>query len=108
MLRVLPPPKALLVFDEAPLRAHLEQRITPDALDIECLSDASEALRRFAAEFRPVVLTDNLELFWVGSWREYTTKFGQDQDATPVPVAQLDNRLDHRAWSQERCNSALR
>jgi len=48
-----------------------------------------------------VDLMDNLELFWVGSWREYTTKFGQDQDATPVPVAQLDNRLDHRAWSQE-------
>ena len=46
-------------------------------------------------------LTDNLELYNVGSWREYTTLFGQDQDATPVPVAQLDNRLDHRAWSQE-------
>ena len=46
-------------------------------------------------------LLDNLELYWVGAWREYTTKFGQDQDASPVPVAQLDNRLDHRAWSQE-------
>jgi iron complex outermembrane receptor protein len=46
-------------------------------------------------------LMDNLELFVVGSWREYTTKFGQDQDASPVPVAQLDNRLDHRAWSIE-------
>ncbi len=48
-----------------------------------------------------IELADNLELFNVGSWREYTTKFGQDQDASPVPVAQLDNRLDHRAWSQE-------
>ena len=46
-------------------------------------------------------IMDNLELYWVGAWREYTTKFGQDQDASPVPVAQLDNRLDHRAWSQE-------
>jgi iron complex outermembrane receptor protein len=46
-------------------------------------------------------LGSNLELFNVGSWREYTTKFGQDQDASPVPIAQLDNRLDHRAWSQE-------
>jgi len=46
-------------------------------------------------------LTDTMELYWIGSWREYTTKFGQDQDASPVPVAQLDNRLDHRAWSQE-------
>ena len=48
-----------------------------------------------------IELGPNLELFNVGSWREYTTKFGQDQDATPVPIAQLDNRLDHRAWSQE-------
>jgi iron complex outermembrane receptor protein len=46
-------------------------------------------------------ISDTMELYWVGAWREYTTKFGQDQDATPVPVAQLDNRLDHRAWSQE-------
>ncbi|HYD24982.1 MAG TPA: TonB-dependent receptor [Croceibacterium sp.] len=48
-----------------------------------------------------VDLTDNLQLYYIGSWREYTTKFGQDQDASPVPIAQLDNRLDHRAWSQE-------
>ena len=48
-----------------------------------------------------VDLTDDLQLYWIGAWREYTTKFGQDQDASPVPIAQLDNRLDHRAWSQE-------
>ena len=46
-------------------------------------------------------LGDNLQLKWIGSWREYTTKWAQDQDATPLPVAQLDNRMDHRAWSQE-------
>ncbi len=48
-----------------------------------------------------VDLSDSLQLYYIGSWREYTTKFGQDQDASPVPIAQLDNRLDHRAWSQE-------
>jgi iron complex outermembrane recepter protein len=48
-----------------------------------------------------VDLTDALQLHVIGSWREYTTKFGQDQDASPVPLAQLDNRLDHRAWSTE-------
>ncbi|MEO6387276.1 MAG: TonB-dependent receptor [Croceibacterium sp.] len=48
-----------------------------------------------------VDLSDDLQLYWIGGWREYTTKFGQDQDASPVPLAQLDNRLDHRAWSQE-------
>ncbi len=45
--------------------------------------------------------TDNLQLVWISSWREYESKWGQDQDATPVPVAQLDNQLNHRAWSQE-------
>ncbi len=44
-------------------------------------------------------LNDSMQLYYIGSWREYTTKFGQDQDASPVPLAQLDNRLDHRAWS---------
>jgi iron complex outermembrane receptor protein len=53
-------------------------------------------------------LTDHLQIYYIGSWREYTTKFGQDQDASPVPLAQLDNRLDHRAWSQElRLNGDL-
>jgi iron complex outermembrane recepter protein len=46
-------------------------------------------------------ITDNLQLVYIGSWREYTSKFGQDQDATPIPVAQLDNELNHRAWSSE-------
>jgi iron complex outermembrane receptor protein len=46
-------------------------------------------------------LSEDLQLYWIGAWREYTTKFGQDQDASTVPIAQLDNRLDHRAWSQE-------
>jgi iron complex outermembrane receptor protein len=53
-------------------------------------------------------LSDSLELYWIGAWREYTTKFSQDQDASPVGLAQLDNRLDHRAWSQElRLNGEL-
>ena len=46
-------------------------------------------------------ISDNVQLVYIGSWREYTSKFGQDQDATPIPVAQLDNELNHRAWSSE-------
>ncbi|QZH76616.1 MAG: TonB-dependent receptor [Erythrobacter sp.] len=46
-------------------------------------------------------INDNLQLVWIASWREYESLWGQDQDATPVPVAQLDNQLNHRAWSQE-------
>ncbi len=53
-------------------------------------------------------LNDNMQLVGIGSWREYTSWFGQDQDASPVAVAQLDNRLDHRAWSAEvRLNGDL-
>jgi iron complex outermembrane receptor protein len=46
-------------------------------------------------------ITDNVQLVYIGSWREYTSKWGQDQDATPIPIAQLDNELNHRAWSSE-------
>jgi PleD family two-component response regulator len=62
MVRVLPPPKALLVFQDAPLRQHMQRRITPDVLECEAVADDEEALRRFGAEFRPVVLTDSTEL----------------------------------------------
>jgi len=61
MVRVLPPPKALLMFEEAPMRGLMEQRVRPDMLDADVIADAAEALRRFEADFRPVVLTDNLE-----------------------------------------------
>ena len=62
MVRVLPPPKALLAFDSLQLRQHLERRITPDVLDVVCVDDEQEALHQFTKEFRPVVLTDNPEL----------------------------------------------
>ena len=45
--------------------------------------------------------TDNLQLVYIGSYRKYESKWGQDQDATPVPVAQLDNQLNHEAYSSE-------
>ncbi len=62
MLRVLPPPRALLVCQDAVVREQLERRITADMLDYESLADEHEALRRFDGEFFPVVVTDSLEL----------------------------------------------
>src|SRR2546423_7106736 len=62
MLRVVPPPRALLVCQDAAVRQQLERRITPDMLDYESLADDHEGLRRFDAEFFPVVVTDSLEL----------------------------------------------
>jgi iron complex outermembrane recepter protein len=53
-------------------------------------------------------LSDNLEAVWISSYRKYEMNFGFDQDGSPVPVAQLDNRLSHHAWSQElRLNGKL-
>ncbi|WP_088311105.1 TonB-dependent receptor [Novosphingobium sp. B 225] len=46
-------------------------------------------------------LSDSVNLLYIGSYRAYESKFGQDQDATPIPIAQLDNQLNHHAWSSE-------
>ncbi|WP_421837272.1 TonB-dependent receptor [Novosphingobium sp.] len=46
-------------------------------------------------------LAENLSAVWISSFRRYKMSFGFDQDGSPVPVAQLDNILRHRAWSQE-------
>ena len=46
-------------------------------------------------------ISDHLQFTYIGSYRAYLTKWGQDQDGTPIPVAQLDNRMKHNAWSQE-------
>jgi iron complex outermembrane receptor protein len=44
---------------------------------------------------------DNFELVYIGSYRQYTSKFGQDQDATPLALSQLDNELNHHAFTSE-------
>jgi two-component system, cell cycle response regulator len=62
MLRVLPPPKAMLVFADAALLARLQSSITADLLDWEAVAAENEAARRFGAEFCPVILTDSPEL----------------------------------------------
>jgi two-component system cell cycle response regulator len=62
MLRVLAPPRALLAFRDSVLCSHIQSRIAPDMFDFEAAADDSQALSLFLAEFRPVVLTDSLEL----------------------------------------------
>jgi hypothetical protein len=46
MLRVVPPPRALLVCQDAVVRQQLERRITADMFNYESLADEHEALRR--------------------------------------------------------------
>ncbi len=62
MLRVVPPPKALLVIIEPVLRQELERHITADVLDFQAIAEESAALQIFIAEFRPVVVTDSLDM----------------------------------------------
>ena len=61
MVRVLAPPKALLVFEDAMLCKRTERRIGPELLDFESVSDELGALRQLKTEYRPIVLTDNPE-----------------------------------------------
>jgi two-component system cell cycle response regulator len=60
MVRVLPPPKAFLVFQDPRCGQQFEQYIVPGALDCEAVLDEREALRRLRTEFRPVIITDSL------------------------------------------------
>jgi two-component system cell cycle response regulator len=62
MLRVLPSPRALITIADAGIRADFERRIPPDMLDIETVADEGTALVSLVTEFRPVVVTDSLEL----------------------------------------------
>src|ERR1700743_843028 len=62
MLRCLPPPRALLAIGDGALCARIQTRIAPDMLDFEVCAEDSGALDLFKLEFRPVGLTDSLEI----------------------------------------------
>lgn len=61
MVRVIPPPKALLLFSQPAVGERIRLNITPDMLEIEEVADEREAMRRMA-EFRPIIVTDSLDL----------------------------------------------
>jgi diguanylate cyclase (GGDEF)-like protein len=92
MLRVLPPPKALLVFSDSVLRQLMERRITSDVLDFESIADEHEALRRFGVEFRPVVLTDSQELI-----RKLRARPPGARAPFVLYVAELDDPIEREA-----------
>ena len=94
MLRVVPPPKALLVCQDAPLRRQLEQRITAGMFECESVLDEREALHRCTSEYRAVVVTDSLELI-----RRLRARATQ-RPPFVVYVAELD--AAHRAGRRTR------
>ncbi len=87
MLRCLPPPKALLAVSDAVLRKHIQGRIAPDMLDFEAVEDDAAAIDAFGQEFRPVVLTDSLEV--IRSLRS--------QQADRIPYILYISELDEAA-----------
>jgi diguanylate cyclase (GGDEF)-like protein len=62
MLRVLPPPKALLAFEDSLLKERIERRIPPDVFALEEADPQVKALQRLEGEFHPVLFTDSQEL----------------------------------------------
>jgi two-component system, cell cycle response regulator len=62
LVRALPPPRALVAIADARLRQQIANRIPPDVLDCDYAVDEPQALQRCSDGFRPVVITDSLEL----------------------------------------------
>ena len=91
MLRVLPPPHALLVFADEATLTQFEDLITADILELESLTDEFEAISSFTEEFRPVIITDNLELI-----RKVRARQG-DRAPYILYVAELDEGMDREA-----------
>lgn len=61
MLRVLPPPRALLAIRAPQTRKHLEERIRGETLEVLGCAD-HEALEQLRKQFYAVVMTDSLPL----------------------------------------------
>lgn len=62
MLRVLPPPRALLAVAAPDFRNAFEQRISEHMLELTTVCEDQEALQELQRDFRPIVVTDSLEL----------------------------------------------
>jgi len=62
MVRVIPPPKALLSFSEPSVGEQVRRNVTPDMLEVEELAGEHEVVRRLQDTFWPVVVTDSLDL----------------------------------------------
>src|SRR3569833_900333 len=59
MLRVVPPPRALLMFENESILNQLEDLVTSDVLDLQVTPKKNEAVRAFKEKYRPVIITDN-------------------------------------------------
>jgi diguanylate cyclase (GGDEF)-like protein len=91
MLRVLPPPRTLLSFDDTAVRDYCESAIAENVLDTVVADDELEALRVLGREFHPLVITDNLELIRKIRARQ------KDRAPYVLYVAELDEGQEREA-----------
>ncbi|MBV8784569.1 MAG: diguanylate cyclase [Gammaproteobacteria bacterium] len=91
MLRVVPPPRAMLVCGEAALRQQIERRVTSDMFDLDIVGDETDAVQRFINEFRAVVITDSLDFV-----RRLRARSGE-RSPYVVYVAELDDSDEREA-----------
>jgi two-component system, cell cycle response regulator len=109
MLRVLPPPRAMLVFEDSLLMAQIDSKIAEDLLDGEPVADEHEAVCRFAAEFFPVILTDSLELIRKIRARQsdrapfilYVSELDEGSEREAGLIAGADDCIGRRAPERE-------
>ena len=109
MLRVLPSPRAMLAVEDAALLDHLESAITTDVLDTEAMASEFEALRAFGEEFRPVIVTDSLELIRKIRARQtdrapfilYVSELDEGAEREAGLVAGADDSIGRRAPESE-------
>lgn len=109
MLRLLPPPKALLAIQNPQARRESERRITSDMLEVESVGGLAEGLAKFEAQFRPVLITDDLDLLRQVRFRQdarppfilYIADRDEATEREAGLVAGADETIARRAGEQE-------
>jgi two-component system, cell cycle response regulator len=91
MVRVIPPPKALLSFSQPAVGQQIRLNITADMLEVEEVTDEREAIRRLA-EFWPIIVTDSLDLI-----RRVRSAASDGRAPFVVYVSELDDTTEREA-----------
>ena len=89
MLRVRPPPRALIAVGEPCLREEVEARVTADLLDTQSALNDQEALQRLAGASYPVVISDSLEFI-----RDLRARTVGDRTSYIIYISERDEAHD--------------
>ncbi len=108
MLRVLPPPRALLAVS-TDMRGTFGQGICENMLEIATVAEDQEALEELERDFHAIVMTDSLELIRRIRARKlprpphivYITALDEPADREAGLMAGADDCLGHRAGERE-------